>query len=47
MMTVTASGNRTSDYTEAHRCRGCRRAFWGKRSWSGVQVKCPHCGTIN
>ena len=48
-MTVTASPHRTRDYTQVHRCRAhtCRKAFWGKASWNRVQVKCPHCGTIN
>lgn len=46
-MTVTASRTRTSEYTEAHSCRGCRRAFWAKSSWNRVTVKCPHCGVLN
>lgn len=45
--TQTASSSRTSDYTEAHSCRGCHRVFWAKRSWNGVNVKCPHCSAIN
>jgi ribosomal protein L37E len=47
MATVTASATRTADYTEAHRCRKCARAFWSKRSWNAVTVECPHCGTGN
>lgn len=47
MSTETASASRTSDYTEAHRCRDCRKTFWAKASWNGVNVKCPHCGQIN
>jgi hypothetical protein len=47
MATVTASAHRTSEYTEAHRCRSCQRAFWGKRAWNAVTVICPHCGVGN
>lgn len=47
MATVTASASRTGEYTEPHACRVCKRAFWGKRSWNGVTVTCPHCGTGN
>jgi len=47
MATVTASASRTSDYSEAHKCRSCARTFWGKRSWNRVTVKCPHCSTLN
>lgn len=50
MATVTASASRTSEFTQAHRCRHCGRAFWGSRSWpSGVTVKCPRpaCGGLN
>lgn len=42
MFTVSASAHRTSEYTEPHCCRICSRAFWGKRSWNGVTVRCPH-----
>lgn len=43
MATETASKSRTGDYTEVHKCSGCGKAFWGKRSWNGVTVKCPFC----
>lgn len=46
-MSVTASASRTSEYTEAHACRACRRAFWAKSSWNAVTVTCPHCGAGN
>lgn len=45
--TETASKNRNGDYTQVHPCRSCQKAFWSKPSWNGVNVKCPHCGTIN
>ena len=44
MGTRTASPYRTSTCTEAHRCRGCQRAFWADKSWNRVRVVCPHCG---
>ena len=47
MPIVAASASRSGEYTEAHRCRSCGRAFFGKRSWNGLNVKCPHCGTVN
>ena len=47
MSTVTASATRSGDHTEPHRCRSCGRAFWGKRSWNGVGVVCPHCRSVN
>lgn len=47
MATETASAARTGSYTEPKKCDGCGRAFWGKRSWNGVKVKCPHCGRIH
>lgn len=46
-MVVTASASRVGEYTEPHKCRGCGRAFWGKRSWNGVTVACPHCSAAN
>jgi predicted RNA-binding Zn-ribbon protein involved in translation (DUF1610 family) len=46
-MTEKGSPSRTGDYTEPHKCRSCGRAFWAKRSWNGVTVECPHCGTGN
>lgn len=47
MATYTASPNRTSEYTEVKRCDGCGRAFWGKRFWNGVSVRCPHCSRVH
>lgn len=47
MATVMASGSRTSEYTEVHKCSGCGRAFWAKPSWNAVTVICPHCGHKN
>ncbi len=48
-MSQTASAHRTRDHTQVHRCRSraCGKAFWAKASWNRVQVRCPHCGTIN
>ena len=42
-MTVDASPHRTSAYTEVRRCPTCSRAYWGKREWNAVTVRCPHC----
>lgn len=47
MATETASTTRTGSYTEAKRCDGCGRTFWGKRSWNRLNVKCPHCGRVH
>lgn len=46
-MAETASASRGGAYTEAHKCRGCGKTFWGKSSWNGVTVTCPHCSTGN
>lgn len=43
MATQTASASRTGEYTQVKKCKRCGRAFWTKRSWNGVTVKCPHC----
>jgi len=47
MRIVNASSSPTGDFTKVHRCGGCGRAFLGKRSWTGVTVKCPHCRRLN
>ncbi|MFS0795387.1 hypothetical protein [Microbacterium sp. 1P10AE] len=47
MDTVTASESRAGEYTAAHRCRHCARAFWGKPGWNAVSVRCPRCRGIN
>ena len=47
VMAETASSSRSGSYTEAHKCSGCSRTFWGKSSWNRVAVKCPHCGKEN
>lgn len=46
-MSEIGSSSRVGDYTEVHKCRGCQRAFWAKRSWNGVTVICPHCKKDN
>ncbi len=46
-MTETASVSRSGDYTSAHRCRSCGKAFWAKPSWNAVTVICPHCSSRN
>lgn len=47
MTTKTASKSRTGNYTSAHKCRNCGKAFWTDPSWNRVTVKCPHCGSAN
>jgi len=42
-MAVTASSGRTGDFTEPHRCAGCKLTFWAKASWNFVTVICPRC----
>lgn len=46
-MTHTASPNKTTEYTQPKLCDGCKKLFYAKSTWNGVNVKCPRCSHIH